>query len=116
MKQGKKRKILIIFCIMLLTTTTANATGYTSLTRTPHEENTNNISVTQDLISFWIGIISNMNHQGGWTPTIHFHTISVIVLINQYPWFIWLRNTDEIVAEYWYHGWIGPRFICAFVT
>ena len=115
MNRGKKKTIFIIFCLTLLMTTTANAIECASLRQTCNRVNTDDVSETQYLISFWIGIISNMNHQGGWTPTIHFHTISVIVLINQYPGIIWLRNTDEIVAEYWSRGWIGPRFICAFV-
>jgi hypothetical protein len=110
-----KKINIMIFCLILVATTTANAAENTPQNTTKKMTDKNDITQGNIILSLWMGRISDVDHQGGWTPTIHFHAISVLRLINQYPWVIWLRNTDEIIPEYGYIGWIGPTTICALV-
>ena len=119
MRKNEKRKkkiISIIFCFILIAITTVNATENTAQNTTNKIADKNDVSQSNIILSLWLGRISDVDHQGGWTPTIHFHAISVLRLINQYPWVIWLRNTDEIIPDYEHIGWIGPTTICAFVN
>ena len=110
-----KKIIIMIFCLILVATTTANAAENTPQNTTKKMTDKNDITQGNIILSLWMGRISDVDHQGGWTPTIHFHAISVLRLINQYPWVIWLRNTDEIIPDYGHIGWIGPTTICALV-
>jgi hypothetical protein len=110
-----KKIIIMIFCFILVATTTANATQNITQNTTNKMTEKNDVAQSKIILSLWVGRISDVDHQGGWTPTIHFHAISVIRLINQYPWMIWLRNTDEIIPDYGHIGWIGPTTICALV-
>jgi len=115
MKRGRKKIIIVISCFILIATMTANATENTTQNTTKKIAEKNDVFQTKILLSLWIGRISNVKPQGGWTPTIHFHAISVIILTNQHPWIIWLRNTDEDIRQDGYRGWIGPITICALV-
>jgi hypothetical protein len=64
-------------------------------------------------LSLWIGIISDVKHQGGWTPTIRFHAIYVIVLCNEYPYkMIYKDEYTQIPEEYGWIGGVGKSIIC----
>ena len=126
-KMLRKSMILIMVIVagmLILPSTVGSATEKNiekNLAGADTQQPTNKMPDRKDAIqgniqlSLWIGTVSDVHREGGWTPTIHFHTISVIVLLNQYPWMIRLRNTDEVIRSDGYIGWIGPTTIYALV-
>ena len=82
------------------------------LTEADTQQSTNNLQSDISL-SLWVGIISDVKHQGGWTPTIRFHAIYVIVLSNEYPYTIIYKDEyTQIPEAYGWIGRIGKSTIC----
>jgi hypothetical protein len=118
----KSKYLAVVILLLLVGTSTIPAIAKNvekisqekNLDRTGTQQPTNKLQGDIQL-SLWVGVISDVKHQGGWTPTICFHAISVIVLLNYPPWRIWYRNTDIEIPEDRYIGRIGKSTICALV-
>jgi hypothetical protein len=71
-----------------------------------------NHSAARYVFELYLGIISNVSYEGGWTPTVHFHVISAHVLCNQRPCVTRLRNTEWSLPTGQYVGLIKAPIIC----
>jgi hypothetical protein len=110
-KMGRKMLGGILICALVLTVF-ISASGNAGLGNIKQDKSKNITGKINVTFFLFIGIIRDDQWGGGWTQTLNFHAVSVLILSNHRPCVHWLINKNVTLYQQAWLGFVGKHTIC----